>query len=142
LKRQKSFQRLQTRRYSYQKYKPTLNRACCSRCGHASGQQFRAPASQDHLELLRSSNPHFAQTGDPAHLKILPGLTLNKIPERARQAQIVRAADPTDFKSLSGNIEHVGRQVVVAREDGFEALKTFCRRRPRAPWCCATQAMK
>lgn len=34
---------------------------------------------------------------------------------------------PTDFKSLSGNIEQlgVGRQVAVAREDGFEALKTF-----------------
>jgi 23S rRNA (adenine2030-N6)-methyltransferase len=30
---------------------------------------------QDYLELLRSSNPHFAQTGDPAHLKILSGLT-------------------------------------------------------------------
>ena len=34
---------------------------------------------------------------------------------------------PTDFKSLSGNIAQLGagRQVSVAREDGFEALKPF-----------------
>jgi 23S rRNA A2030 N6-methylase RlmJ len=55
---------------------------------------------------------------------------LNKIPERARQAQIVRAA-PNRFQVAfrQHRAAFVGRQVVVAREDGFEALKTFCRRR-------------
>jgi hypothetical protein len=51
---------------------------------------------------------------------------LNKIPERARQAQI-RAAQPISSR-FPATSSSVGRQVVVAR-DGFEALKTFCRRR-------------
>ena len=87
-----------------------------------------APALQDYLELLRSLNPHFAQTGDPAHLKIYPGSPF--IEQKflsGRDKLKLFELHPTDFKSLSGNIEQlgVGRQVVVAREDGFEALKTF-----------------
>jgi hypothetical protein len=54
---------------------------------------------------------------------------VNKIPERARQAQIVRAAQPISSRFPATSSSGVGRQVVVAREDGFEALKTFCRRR-------------
>ena len=38
----------------------------------ASGYAW-APALQDYLDMLRDLNPHFAQTGDPAHLKIYPG---------------------------------------------------------------------
>jgi 23S rRNA (adenine2030-N6)-methyltransferase len=87
-----------------------------------------APALLDYLELLRSLNPHFAQTGDPAHLKIYPGSPF--IEQKflsGRDKLKLFELHPTDFKSLSGNIEQlgVGRQVVVAREDGFEALKTF-----------------
>ncbi|WP_426147978.1 23S rRNA (adenine(2030)-N(6))-methyltransferase RlmJ [Polaromonas sp. DSR2-3-2] len=87
-----------------------------------------APALLDYLELLRGLNPHFAQTGDTAHLKIYPGSPF--IEQKflsGRDKLKLFELHPTDYKSLSGNIEQlgVGRQVVVAREDGFEALKTF-----------------
>ncbi|MDB5844233.1 MAG: hypothetical protein JWP79_1543 [Polaromonas sp.] len=94
----------------------------------AAGSYPWAPALLDYLELLRSLNPHFAQTGDPAHLKIYPGSPF--IEQKflsGRDKLKLFELHPTDFKSLTGNIEQlgVGRQVVVAREDGFEALKTF-----------------
>ena len=87
-----------------------------------------APALLDYLELLRGLNPHFAQTGDPAHLKIYPGSPF--IAQKflsGRDKLKLFELHPTDFKSLTGNIEQlgVGRQVTVSREDGFEALKTF-----------------
>ena len=87
-----------------------------------------APALLDYLELLRGLNPHFSQTGDPAHLKIYPGSPF--IEQKflsGRDKLKLFELHPTDFKSLTGNIEQlgVGRQVTVAREDGFEALKTF-----------------
>lgn len=87
-----------------------------------------APALLDYVEFLRSLNPHFAQTGDPAHLKIYPGSPF--IEQKflsGRDKLKLFELHPTDFKSLTGNIAQleVGRQVVVAREDGFEALKTF-----------------
>jgi 23S rRNA (adenine2030-N6)-methyltransferase len=86
------------------------------------------PALQDYLELLRGLNPQFAQSGDIAHLKIYPGSPF--IEQKflsGRDKLKLFELHPTDFKSLSGNIEQlgVGRQVTVAREDGFEALKTF-----------------
>ena len=94
----------------------------------AAGGYAWAPALLDYLELLRGLNPHFAQTGDPAHLKIYPGSPF--IEQKflsGRDKLKLFELHPTDYKSLSGNIEQlgVGRQVVVAREDGFEALKTF-----------------
>ena len=87
-----------------------------------------APALQDYLDVLRSLNPQFAQTGDPLHLKIYPGSPF--IEQRflsGRDKLKLFELHPTDFKSLAGNIEQlgVGRQVTVTREDGFEALKTF-----------------
>ena len=87
-----------------------------------------APALQDYLELLRGLNPHFAQTGDAAHLKIYPGSPF--IEQKflsGRDKLKLFELHPTDYKSLKGNIEQlgVGRQVVVAREDGFEALRPF-----------------
>ena len=87
-----------------------------------------APALQDYVDLLRGLNPQFAETGDPAHLKIYPGSPF--IAQQflsGRDKLKLFELHPTDFKSLSGNIEQlgVGRQVTVAREDGFEALKTF-----------------
>jgi len=94
----------------------------------ATGGYAWAPALLDYLELLRGLNPHFAQTGDPAHLKIYPGSPF--IEQKflsGRDKLKLFELHPTDYKSLAGNIEQlgVGRQVVVAREDGFEALKTF-----------------
>jgi 23S rRNA (adenine2030-N6)-methyltransferase len=87
-----------------------------------------APALQDYLDVLRKLNPHFAQTGDPAHLKIYPGSPfIEQQFLSGRDKLKLFELHPTDFKSLTGNIEQlgVGRQVAVAREDGFEALKTF-----------------
>lgn len=87
-----------------------------------------APALQDYLDLLRELNPHFAQTGMATDLKIYPGSPF--IEQKflsGRDKLKLFELHPTDFKSLSGNIDQlgVGRQVAVAREDGFEALKTF-----------------
>ena len=87
-----------------------------------------APALQDYVDLLKSLNPQFAQSGEAAHLRIYPGSPF--IEQRflsGRDKLKLFELHPTDFKSLTGNIEQlgVGRQVAVAREDGFEALKTF-----------------
>ena len=87
-----------------------------------------APALQDYVNVLRGLNPQFAETGDPAHLKIYPGSPfIEQQFLSGRDKLKLFELHPTDFKSLSGNIEQlgVGRQVTVAREDGFEALKTF-----------------
>ena len=87
-----------------------------------------APALQDYVDLLKSLNPQFAQSGEAAHLRSYPGSPF--IEQRflsGRDKLKLFELHPTDFKSLTGNIEQlgVGRQVAVAREDGFEALKTF-----------------
>ena len=87
-----------------------------------------APALQDYLDVLRGLNPHFAQNGDAAHLKIYPGSPfIEQQFLSGRDKLKLFELHPTDYKSLTGNIEQlgVGRQVAVAREDGFEALKTF-----------------
>ena len=87
-----------------------------------------APALQDYIDLLRGLNPQFAETGDPAHLKIYPGSPfIEQQFLSGRDKLKLFELHPTDFKSLTGNIEQlgVGRQVSVAREDGFETLKTF-----------------
>lgn len=87
-----------------------------------------APALEDYLNVLRGLNQQFSETGDMAHLKIYPGSPF--IEQKflsGRDKLKLFELHPTDFKSLAGNIEQlgVGRQVTVAREDGFEVLKTF-----------------
>ncbi|MDP3248808.1 MAG: 23S rRNA (adenine(2030)-N(6))-methyltransferase RlmJ [Polaromonas sp.] len=94
----------------------------------AAPDEALAPALQDYIELLRSLNQAFAETGDPAQLKIYPGSPF--IAQKflsGRDKLKLFELHPTDFKSLSGNIEQLGagRQVSVTREDGFEVLKTF-----------------
>jgi 23S rRNA (adenine2030-N6)-methyltransferase len=87
-----------------------------------------APALQDYMDLLRKLNPQFAETGEAIHLKIYPGSPfIEQQFLSGRDKLKLFELHPTDFKSLSGNIDQlgVGRQVTVAREDGFEALKTF-----------------
>lgn len=86
------------------------------------------PLLEDYVAVLRGLNPHFAETGDVAHIKIYPGSPfIEQQFLSGRDKLKLFELHPTDFKSLSGNIEQlgVGRQVTVAREDGFEALKTF-----------------
>ena len=86
------------------------------------------PALQDYANVLRGLNAKFAETGEVAQLKIYPGspfITQQFL--QGRDKLKLFELHPTDFKSLSGNIEQLGagRQVSVAREDGFEALKPF-----------------
>ncbi len=90
--------------------------------------QAWTPALQDYIDLLRGLNPQFAETGNLAHLKIYPGSPfIEQQFLSGRDKLKLFELHPTDFKSLTGNIEQlgVGRQVAVSREDGFEALKTF-----------------
>ena len=86
------------------------------------------PVLQDYADVLRSLNPKFVETGDVAQLKIYPGspFITQKFLEGRDKLKLFEL-HPTDFKSLSGNIAQLGagRQVTVACEDGFEALKTF-----------------
>ncbi len=94
----------------------------------APADQALAPALQDYVDLLRGLNAQFAETGNPAHLKIYPGSPF--IAQQflsGRDKLKLFELHPTDFKSLTGNIAQLGagRQVSVACEDGFEALKTF-----------------
>ena len=87
-----------------------------------------APALEDYVDVLRGLNPAFAETGDPAQLKIYPGSPfIEQQFLSGRDKLKLFELHPTDFKSLVGNVEQlgVGRQVSVAREDGFEVLKTF-----------------
>ncbi|MEO8388898.1 23S rRNA (adenine(2030)-N(6))-methyltransferase RlmJ [Polaromonas sp.] len=87
-----------------------------------------APALQDYIDVLRGLNPQFAESGDVAHLKIYPGSPfIEQQFLSGRDKLKLFELHPTDYKSLSGNIEQlgVGRQVAVSREDGFEALKVF-----------------
>ena len=86
------------------------------------------PALQDYADILRGLNPKFVETADASHLKIYPGspFITQKFLEGRDKLKLFEL-HPTDFKSLSGNIAQLGagRQVTVACEDGFEALKTF-----------------
>jgi 23S rRNA (adenine2030-N6)-methyltransferase len=99
-----------------------------AKAGVPEPDEALAPALADYLDLLKSLNPKFAQTGTAAELKIYPGSPF--IAQQflsGRDKLKLFELHPTDFKSLTGNIAQleVGRQVSVACEDGFEALKTF-----------------
>jgi 23S rRNA (adenine2030-N6)-methyltransferase len=99
-----------------------------TKAAKAAAAEALAPALQDYVDLLVKLNPHFAESGDPAHLKIYPGSPfIEQQFLSGRDKLKLFELHPTDFKSLTGNIKQleVGRQVSVAREDGFEALKTF-----------------
>ncbi|MBA4327169.1 MAG: 23S rRNA (adenine(2030)-N(6))-methyltransferase RlmJ [Polaromonas sp.] len=107
---------------------PTAIKTVAPKKPKAAATEALAPALQDYIDLLRSLNQAFAETGDPAQLKIYPGSPF--IAQKflsGRDKLKLFELHPTDFKSLSGNIEQLGagRQVSVTREDGFEVLKTF-----------------
>ena len=86
------------------------------------------PALQGYADILRGLNPKFVETDDVAQLKIYPGSPfIAQQFLQGRDKLKLFELHPTDFKSLSGNVAQLGagRQVSVACEDGFEALKTF-----------------
>ncbi|AMO23578.1 23S rRNA (adenine(2030)-N(6))-methyltransferase RlmJ [Ramlibacter solisilvae] len=82
-----------------------------------------APAIRDYLEVIAGFNT-------PGQLKIYPGspfITQRLLRPEARDKLKLFEMHPTDSKALAGNIAQLeaGRQVSVAREDGFEGLKAF-----------------
>ncbi len=82
-----------------------------------------APVLQDYLDLVSGFNPK-------GGLKIYPGspfVAQSLLREEARDKLKLFELHPTDVKALAGNIAQLnaGRQVAVAREDGFEGLKAF-----------------
>lgn len=82
-----------------------------------------APLLQDYLDLVASFNA-------PGQLKIYPGSPFVEqrfLREVARDKLKLFELHPTDIKSLAGNIAQLkaGRQVAVARQDGFEGLKAL-----------------
>ena len=82
-----------------------------------------APALQDYLDLVAGFN----SSNQP---KIYPGspfIIQRLLREEARDKLKLFELHPTDIKTLVANVGQLeaGRQVAVAREDGFEGLKAF-----------------
>ena len=82
-----------------------------------------APALQDYLDLVAGFN-------SSSQLKIYPGspfIIQRLLRDEARDKLKLFEMHPTDIKSLVANVAQLqaGRQVAVAREDGFEGLKAF-----------------
>ena len=82
-----------------------------------------APALQDYLETVAGFNAS-------GQLKIYPGspfIVQRLLREAARDKLKLFELHPTDSKALAANIAQLkaGRQVAVARLDGFEGLKAF-----------------
>jgi 23S rRNA (adenine2030-N6)-methyltransferase len=82
-----------------------------------------APLIEDYIETIAGFNPD-------GQLKIYPGspfLIQQQLREEARDKLKLFEMHPTDSKALAANIAQLGagRQVAVARQDGFEGLKAF-----------------
>jgi 23S rRNA (adenine2030-N6)-methyltransferase len=82
-----------------------------------------APILQDYLETVAGFNPD-------GQLKIYPGspfIVQSLLRQEARDKLKLFELHPTDSKALAANIAQLeaGRQVAVARQDGFEGLKAF-----------------
>ena len=82
-----------------------------------------APALQDYIDLVAGFN----NSSPP---KIYPGspfIVQRLLRDEARDKLKLFEMHPTDIKSLVANVAQLqaGRQVAVAREDGFEGLKAF-----------------
>ena len=82
-----------------------------------------APLLQDYVETVASFNPS-------GQLKIYPGspfIIQALLRDHARDKLKLFEMHPTDSKALAANIAQLnaGRQVAVARHDGFEGLKAF-----------------
>ncbi|HUR88719.1 MAG TPA: 23S rRNA (adenine(2030)-N(6))-methyltransferase RlmJ [Ramlibacter sp.] len=82
-----------------------------------------APATADYLQLVAAFNK-------PGQLKVYPGspfVVHRFLREEARDKLKLFEMHPTDAKALAGNIAQLeaGRQITVARTDGFESLKAL-----------------
>jgi len=82
-----------------------------------------APLIQDYLETVAEFNPG-------GQLKVYPGspfIVQRLLRPQARDKLKLFELHPTDSKVLAANVAQLGagRQVTVAREDGFEGVKAF-----------------
>jgi 23S rRNA (adenine2030-N6)-methyltransferase len=82
-----------------------------------------APLIQDYLETVAEFNPG-------GQLKVYPGspfIVQRVLRPQARDKLKLFELHPTDSKVLAANVAQLGagRQVTVAREDGFEGVKAF-----------------
>jgi 23S rRNA (adenine2030-N6)-methyltransferase len=82
-----------------------------------------APALKDYLDLIESLNPD-------GRLKVYPGSPFvmhSLLRTEARDRLKLFEMHPTDSKVLAANVAQLnaGRQIAVARLDGFEGLKAF-----------------
>jgi 23S rRNA (adenine2030-N6)-methyltransferase len=82
-----------------------------------------APLIQDYLETVAEFNPG-------GQLKVYPGspfIVQRLLRPQARDKLKLFELHPTDSKVLAANVAQLGagRQVAVAREDGFEGVKAF-----------------
>lgn len=105
-----------------------LKLAAAAQAGSLDGQPL-APALADYLELVRSFNKQ-------GQWRIYPGspfITQRLLREETRDRLKLFELHPTDSKALAANIAQLGagRQVGVAREDGFESLKALLPPPPR-----------
>jgi 23S rRNA (adenine2030-N6)-methyltransferase len=80
-------------------------------------------ALQDYLDMVRAFNTKSA-------LKVYPGspfIIQRLLREEARDKLKLFEMHPTDAKALAGNVAQLnaGRQIAVARQDGFEGLKSY-----------------
>jgi 23S rRNA (adenine2030-N6)-methyltransferase len=90
----------------------------------APGGEAPAPALADYLAVLR----HFNKDG--ARLRLYPGspfVIQHFLRQEARDRLKLFEMHPTDSQALAGHIAQLqaGRQVSVARQDGFESLKAL-----------------
>ena len=89
----------------------------------AAAMKDMAPAITDYLGLVAGFNK-------PGQLKIYPGspfIIHRLLHEGGRDKLKLFEMHPTDAKALAGNIAQLeaGRQIAVARQDGFEGVKAF-----------------
>jgi 23S rRNA (adenine2030-N6)-methyltransferase len=89
----------------------------------AAATENVAPAITDYLALV-------AEFNKPGQWKVYPGspfVVHRLLREEARDKLKLFEMHPTDSKSLAANIAQTeaGRQIAVARQDGFEGLKAF-----------------
>jgi 23S rRNA (adenine2030-N6)-methyltransferase len=82
-----------------------------------------APVLQDYIETVAGFNPD-------GQLKVYPGspfIVQQLLRQEPRDKLKLFELHPTDTKALAANIAQLqaGRQVAVARQDGFEGVKAF-----------------
>jgi 23S rRNA (adenine2030-N6)-methyltransferase len=80
-----------------------------------------APLLQDYIDMVASFNA-------PGQWKVYPGSPFIAQPHlRGRDKLKLFELHPTDSKTLTANVAQLeaGRQIAIAREDGFETVKKF-----------------